>query len=154
MSKKYCYLARPMSSYGIPGASMLPPKLYQELLDQGYTFMDPAFDLEPGDTKGKGMDPWIKIVQRHCDRLVVLASGGLITAGVNVEIEAAIDTGLEVDYPYGTPARSLSIRESVLYNGLGAFILAPSAKQSRFIGFTASMVPLDPTIPVITPGQH
>jgi hypothetical protein len=154
MSKKYCYIARPMASYGIPGASMLPPKLYQELLEQGYTLLDPAFDLEPGDTKGKGMDPWIKIVQRHCDRLVVLISGDIVTSGVNVEIEAAVDAGLEIEFPYGIPNRSLSIRESVLYNSLGAFILTPSAKQSRFIGFTASMTPIDPRIPVITPGQH
>jgi hypothetical protein len=151
---KYVYLARPMASYGIPGASMLPTHLYQELIDQGYTFLDPAFDLEPGDTKGKGMDPWIKIVQRHCDRLVVLISGGLITSGVSVEVEAALDIGIKVDTPYGTPRRSLSIRESVLYNELGAFILSPTAKQSRFIGFTASMTPLDPKIPVITPGQN
>jgi hypothetical protein len=143
-----------MASYGIPGASMLPPRLYQELMGQGYTLLDPAFDLEPGDTKGKGMDPWIKIVQRHCDRLVVLASGGLITSGVNVEVEAAMDAGLEIDYPYGNPNRSLSIRESVLYNDMGAFILAPTAKHSRFIGFTASMVPVNPRIPVIIPGQH
>jgi hypothetical protein len=151
---KYCYLARPMASYGIPGASMLPPKLYQALTDQGYTLLDPAFDLEPGDVRGKGMDPWIKIVQRHCDRLVVLISGDVVTSGVNVEIEAAIDAGLEIEFPYGTPNRSLSIRESVLYNNLGAFILSPSAKQSRFIGFTASMSLIDPRIPLITPGQH
>jgi hypothetical protein len=154
MSKKYCYLARPMASYGIPGASMLPSSLYQELIDQGYTLLDPAFDLEPGDTKGKGMDPWIKIVQRHCDRLVILTSGRVITSGVAVEVQAALDAGLKVDTPYGTPARSLSIQESVLYNSLGAFILTPSAKQSRFIGFTASMLPIDPKIPVIIPGQH
>jgi hypothetical protein len=151
---KYCYLARPMASYGIPGASMLPTHLYQELLDQGYTFLDPAFDLEPGDTKGKGMDPWIKIVQRHCDRLVVLISQRIITSGVSVEVQAALDSGLKVDTPYGVPKRALSIRESVLYNELGAFILSPTAKQSRFIGFTASMTPLDPKIPVITPGQN
>jgi hypothetical protein len=154
MSKKYCYLARPMASYGIPGASMLPPKLYQELMEQGYTLLDPAFDLEPGDTKGKGMDPWIKIVQRHCDRLVVLISGRIVTSGVDVEVQAATDAGLKVDFPYGTPSRSLSIQESVMYNSLGAFILTPSAKQSRFIGFTASMTPIDPKIPLITPGQH
>jgi hypothetical protein len=143
-----------MASYGIPGASMLPPKLYQALMDQGYTLLDPAFDLEPGDTKGKGMDPWVKIVQRHCDRLVVLVSGNVVTSGVNVEIEAAIDVGLEIEFPYGTPNRSLSIRESVLYNSLGAFILSPTAKHSRFAGFTASMLAIDPKIPVITPGQH
>jgi hypothetical protein len=143
-----------MASYGIPGASMIPPHLYQELIDQGYTLLDPAFDLEPGDTKGKGMDPWIKIVQRHCDRLVVLISGGSITSGVDVEIHAAAAAGLEIDFPYGTPKRHLSIRESVIYNGLGAFILTPTAKHSRFIGFTASMTPLDPRIPVIIPGQH
>jgi hypothetical protein len=154
MTKKYCYLARPMASYGIPGSSMLPPRLYQELIDQGYKFLDPAFDLEPGDTKGKGMDPWIKIVQRHCDRLVVLISGDIVTSGVNVEIEAAVDAGLEIEFPYGIPTRSLSIRESVIYNSLGAFILTPTAKQSRFVGFTASMNPIDPRIPVITPGQH
>jgi hypothetical protein len=151
---KYCYLARPMSSYCIPGASMLPTSLYQELMDQGYTLLDPAFDLEPGDTKGKGMDPWIKIVQRHCDRLVVLISGGIITTGVKEEARAAVDAGLDVDSPYGFPKRSLSIHESVLYNSLGAFILSPTAKHSRFAGFTASMTPIDPTIPVITPGQH
>jgi hypothetical protein len=154
MSKKYCYLARPMASYGIPGASMLPPELYRGLMDQGYTLLDPAFDLEPGDTKGKGMDPWVKIVQRHCDRLVVLISGNIVTSGVNVEIEAAVDAGLKIEFPYGIPNRSLSIRESVLYNSLGTFILSPTAKQSRFMGFTASMLPIDPRIPVIIPGQH
>jgi hypothetical protein len=149
---KYCYLARPMSSYGIPGASMLPPELYQELID--YKFLDPAFDLEPGDVKGKGMDPWIKIVQRHCDRLIVITSGGIITAGVNVEIQAAMDVGIPVDFPFGKPQRSLSIRDSVTYNNCGAFILSPTAKHSRFIGFTASLAPIDPKIPIITPGQH
>jgi hypothetical protein len=154
MSKKYCYLARPMASYGIPGASMLPPRLYQELIDQGYTLLDPAFDLEPGDTQGKGMDPWIKIVQRHCDRVVVLISGNVVTSGVREEANAATSAGIEVDFPYGSPKRLLSIQESVYYNSLGAFILTPSAKQSRFIGFTASMTPIDPKIPLITPGQH
>jgi hypothetical protein len=154
MTKKYCYIARPMASYGIPGASMLPPRLYQELMSQGYTFLDPAFDLEPGDIKGKGMDPWIKIVQRYCDRLVVLASGGLITSGVKEEANAANDLGIEIDFPYGSPKRLLSIRESVIYNSLGAMVITPTAKHYRFIGFTASMVPLDPKIPVVTPGQH
>jgi hypothetical protein len=154
MSKKYCYLARPMASYGIPGASMLPFYLYHELMEEGYTLLDPAFDLEPGDTKGKGMDPWIKIVQRHCDRLVAITSGYVITSGVEEEVQAAIDAGIPVDFPYRKPKRILSIQESVYYNTLGAFILTPSAKQSRFMGFTASMLPIDPMIPVITPGQH
>jgi hypothetical protein len=143
-----------MASYGIPGASMLPPRVYQELMDQGYTLLDPAFDLEPGDTKGKGMDPWIKIVQRHCDRLVVLASGGIITSGVKEEVQAAADARIEVDFPYGNPKRLLSIRESVIYNSLGAMIITPTAKHYRFIGFTASTVPIDPKIPVTIPGQH
>jgi hypothetical protein len=154
MPKKYCYLARPMASYGIPGASMLPFFIYHELMDQGYTLVDPAFDLEIGETKGKGMDPWIQLVQRHCDRLVVLVSGHVMTSGVKEEVQAAMDAGLEIDYPYGSPKRTLSIQESVFYNNMGAYILTPSAKQSRFIGFTASMTPLDPKIPIITPGQH
>jgi hypothetical protein len=154
MSKKYCYLARPMSSYCIPGASMLPTSLYQELLEQGYTLLDPAFDLEIGDVRGKGMEPWVKIVQRYCDRVVVITSGGLITSGVREEAQAAADIGIKVDFPYGALKRSLSIRESVIYNSLGSMVITPTAKHYRFIGFTASMVPLDPKIPVVTAGQH
>jgi hypothetical protein len=154
MTKKYCYLARPMSSYGIPGASMLPFYLYHELINEGYTFLDPAFDLDAGDTKGKGMDPWVKIVQRHCDRLVVISSGYVMTSGVKEEVQAAMEAGIPVDFPYRKPQLILSIQESVYYNNLGACILPPSAKQSRFIGFTASMLTIDPTIPVVIPGQH
>jgi hypothetical protein len=150
---KYCYLSRPMASYGIPGTSMLPPDLYQELMEQGYTFLDPAFDLESGDIKFKGNDPWIKMIQLHCDRLVVIISGGITTCGVNAEIQAAMDVSIPVDFPYGTPKRSLSISDSATYNNCGAFILSSTSRHSRFIGFTASLTPIDPRIPIITPGQ-
>lgn len=153
--KKYCYLARPMGSYAIPGASMLPKELYRECKAKGYTFVDPAFDLELGDVSGKGMTPWIRFIEMHCDAVIAITSANIVTAGVHLEMEAAYRLDLPSEWPYLTSPKVLDPKESRLYSQLGLRILDTNSNPNRFMGFTASVNhSRHETIPEIILGQY
>lgn len=153
--KKYCYLARPMGSYAIPGASMLPKDIYREYKDKGYTFIDPAFDLELGDVSGKGMTPWIRFIEMHCDAAIAITSASIVTAGVYLEMEAASKLGLPSEWPYLRSLKVLDPKESKMYNQLGLVVLEANSNPNRFRGFTATVNhSRHETIPEIILGQY
>lgn len=107
------YLARPMGSYPVPAASLLPPSVYSFLLD--HEVIDPALV----HCRDKGMDPWIKLVKK-CDLVIALTSGGILTAGVKAEIEAAKDYSLIYGY-----TQALNVAASKIYNDRGVLIGTP-----------------------------
>lgn len=153
--KKYCYLARPMGSYAIPGTSLLPKSLYEDYKAQGYTFIDPAFDLELGDVAGKGMTPWTRFIELHCDAIIAITSMNIVTAGVSLEMETASRLGLTLEWPYLTLPKILGPKDSRAYNQLGLLVLETDSYPNRFSGFIATVNhSRHNTIPEITPGQH
>jgi hypothetical protein len=153
--KKYCYLARPMGSYAIPGTSLIPKSLYENYKAQGYTFVDPAFDLELGDVTGKGMTPWTRFIELHCEAVIAITSMNVVTAGVSLEMETAASIGLRSEWPYLTAPNVLDPKRSRMYNQLGLLVLESDSHPNRFNGFIATVNhKRHVSIPEITLGQH
>jgi hypothetical protein len=105
----HAYLARPMGSYGIPAEMLLSSDIRESLT----IFTDPA----KLSLRGQGMRPWIDYISLHADSLVVIHRQGVITSGVSIEIEAALEKGIPIliNQPCDRYVL-LSIRQSVQYN--------------------------------------
>jgi hypothetical protein len=105
INQKRIYLARPMSTYCIPGIELIP----FSLRSLGRYF-DPV-DLD----FGKDMGAYCNFAA-SCDIVIALTCFNYITSGVSLECLAASDNRKEVIYPYKTnKLKKFSIKDTVKY---------------------------------------